>query len=168
MGMQNKSNWAKFTWAGRKQTVPRLFLWSIVTAWLCFFFTFSTPSAKAGTTSDGSGATIQQSVSASTAPTTTISAPAANAKPEWIIGCVFWYIFFILLAAGIILAALWALCKAAHLCGGSGNAPPVSPGGNGANVASKAVRASVTVNTNVSLPSTVLSSRSRRGSAPRS
>ncbi len=163
METQNKTNsawnrihWKRFKWAGHRQTDPRLFLWSIVTAWLCFFFTFTTITANAGTTTGSRVNIIQQSVTASTA-TTTINSPNVNAKPD-VFYCIFWWIFWILVVAGIILGALWLLCRAAHLCGNAGNQPPQAPNnGNGDNLISKGalLKANALINTNVPLPTTV-------------
>ena len=143
----------KFKWAGFKQTMPRLYLWLVTVTYLCLYFSLAHPAtANAGTLASQ---VVQQSSTVSTV-TTTINSPKA-AKPNEQ-ECIFAEIFWLLVVVGIILGALWLLCRAAKLCGNSGNQPPESPSNGDTDVRfgpSLGHANALVINTNISLPSTI-------------
>jgi hypothetical protein len=124
---------------GRKIKPTKLGMWWVLTIWLSLYMAAATPAHSAST---GSGAAVvKQQVS---------SGPTV--KPNYAETCIpFWlFLLFCVAVAAVIFAGLWAICRAAGICGNRGNQPPAAPG-NDDNIRSNA-KADF-VNPSVALPS---------------
>ncbi|MEI6057486.1 MAG: hypothetical protein WCQ60_00760 [bacterium] len=106
----------------------KTFFW-IVTVCLCLIMSV-THEAQAASTSN-----VQSSLQSTTTTTNVITSgnTSGGVKPNSI-ACLWGALLLFLVLAGIVLWAVWLICKAARLCGNTGNQPPAGGQGGLANV----------------------------------